>query len=368
MEISRYSDEVLEYIIAEQRTKLVSSYGPDFEKDLGTIFPSIEFFLDYIDQTLDGEFKELNDERIDIEVQLKNNAVEEVINRTKFEFEQYKSLLNAAELQFRKSVNEEFLDQIPYSATLHSSEPDAEIRPYKSLDKPIIFFHGGLFSANLMFCKLYCQLIKENSIESELTYYTNLDVKTNPLDLMSVNLCAVYFYNYYFSSISEDCPTYDLKTPFEKNILAIFLNSINFFIYSHEVGHWLLKHPQQDDNRKDEEKWNDEFEADRFAMIHIRNYCGINNENVLTLIAPIVFFRYRILLEKFNPKVGALKTHPPTITRIEKYKQFLRKNIYPNDKNLLKNFLNLEEKINAILSDSFDKIHIVAAQQFPQKQ
>ena len=237
MEIPKYSNEVLEYIIAEQRAKLVSSFGPDFEKELKEIFPTTDFFLDYIDQTLDEEFKEISDERIDIEVQLKNNAFEEVINLTQYEFPQYKSLLNISELQFRLSVNEEYLNQVPYSATFHSSEPDAEIRRYESLDKPIVFFHGGLFSANLMFCKLYCQLIQENVKETDQAYYTNFDVKTSPQDLMVVELCAVYFYNYYFSLISKVCPAYDLKTPFEKNILAIFLNSINFFISSQELAH-----------------------------------------------------------------------------------------------------------------------------------
>ena len=116
----------------------------------------------------------------------------------------------------------------------------------------------------------------------------------------------------------------------------------------------------------DEDRWRDEFEADRFAMIHLRNYCGVNNENILTLIAPIIFFRYRILLEKFRPQLGKLKSHPPTIERIQKYKQFLRKNIHPNDIILLENFLNLEERIYNILSVSFSKIHEVATKQFPE--
>lgn len=366
MEIPKYSNEVFDYIIAEQRAQLIKSFGPDFENNLDDIFPSTNIFLDYIDKTLDDEFHELTDERIDIEVQLKNNAFEDVTNLTKYEFSQYKTLLNISEFQFRKSVNKNYLDQIPYSATFHSMEPDAEIRTYDSLDKPIIFFHGGIYSANFMFCKLYCQLIKENVGETNQAYYTNLDVKTDRLDLMVVDLCAVYFYNYYFSTISNDCPTYELNTPFEKNILAIFLNSINLYIYSHEVAHWFLKHPlPYNDNRADEEKWKDEFEADRFAMIHLRNYCGVNNENILTLIAPLIFFRYRILLEKFNPKLGQLNSHPPTTERIHKYKQFLRRNIHDNDSVQLENFLNMEEKISDILSESFEKIHKSASAQFP---
>jgi hypothetical protein len=363
-EIPKYSPLVLEYIVAQQRNALVEMFGLGFESKLNDIFPSQNNFLDYIDRQLDAEFIDQTEEKIDIEIQMKNSALDEVSNATKFEFHQHKALLNMAEEQFRKAVNPEYLDKIPYSATLHSFAPDAEIIPYEALDKPIIYFHGGLFSANLMFCKLYAQLIKDTQNEDDLPFYTRLSLKDDPNETSIAAFNSCYFYNYYFSSISDKCPTYNLETPFENSILATFLNSIAFYIYAHETGHWLLGHKN---SVSTEQSWKDEFDADYMAMIHMQNYGGIGSSNILTLIGPIVFFRFRQLLEKYDPSLGKKDTHPPTEERIERYVDFLQKKIHVNDKQVLKNFLRLEKDIFNFLSDTFDKIHSTACIQFPDK-
>ncbi len=360
MEVPKYSDKILSYITAIQRQKLIKEHGLDFEENLSKIFPNKEQFLNHIEQKLNEEFKTDSDEKLELEAQLKNSAIDEVINLTKYEFPQHKSLLNLAEIEFRKAVNPQYLDKLPYSATLYSFEVRAEVKHFVEVDKPIIFFHSGLFSANLMFCKLFVKLIKDIEGDDNSDSYTHLGVKEDNKTFAEVNLCACYFYNYYLSGISEVIPGYDLKTAFENSILAILLNSITLFIYSHEVGHSILEHNQDEDGVPQSELWREEFEADRFAMIHLQNSCLSNRSTTaISLLGPIIYFRYTTLIETYDPMVDASSSHPPTKDRLENYLQWLTK-AYPNDKDILKSFLELEHKISSTLYTIFDKINKTA--------
>jgi hypothetical protein len=361
IEIPNYPPEVIQHIETLQKLRLTTTFGYDFEKEITKIFPNKDFFLSYIESELESEFQDSNDDlKFELEAKLKNSALDEIINLTKYEFREHKTLLNGAELQFRKSVlNPAHFEQIPYSATLHSADPNAEVISFSDLSKPVVFFHGGLFSAILMFTKLFIHLIQDTSNEDEKEYYTYFSVKDDEETIKILSLKAIYFYNCYFSKVSNECPNYALKTPFENNILAILLNSISFFIYSHEAGHVLLKHNMTDSEIEDETLWNEEYEADGFAMEHLQNYCEVSGKNVLTLLGPIVFFRYRILLERFVSTVGLETTHPPTIERLMKYITWLESKIHPNDKEILNNFLQFEYKASSILANIFDKIDTV---------
>jgi len=362
LEIPIYSSETIAYIESIQKRALFNTFGPAYEDKLAEIFPSTNMFLDHIETQLESEFKDGNDDlKYELEAQLKNKATDEIVNLTKYEFTQHKSILNAAELKFRRSVvDPKYLEQIPCSATLHSFETNAEIHPYPTEDKPTIFFHGELFSANLMFCKLIIQLIQDTKDETGKDHYTSFRIKDDPETLKIVTLNAIYFYNYYYSDISDTCPSYNLSSPFENNILAIFLDSIAFFIYAHETGHAILEHNLSGRGTSIETMQNEEYEADRFAMIHLRNYCGIAKENVLTLLGPIIFFRYHMLRERYVPGLDEVNTHPQTITRLIKYVEWLQSKCHPNDEEIIKNFLQLEERLFTIISTSFERIHTIA--------
>lgn len=355
--IPPYSQTAMDYIKAIQKTKLQAQFGLDFESNLSNIFPSESFFHDFIETQLKSEFNEDDDKLYELEAQLKNNALEKITNVTEFEFSQYKSLLNSTELKFRQCVLPAYCKDIPYNATLYSDLPDAEICFFTDLEKPIIFFHGGLFSANLMFCKLYAQLSNENSPLDNQDAYLKFVVKSDPESIKILNLNAIYFYNYYLSEESSECPTYELKTPFENNILAQLLDSIALFIYSHEAGHAILKH-NHDIEKPITELHREEFEADRFAMIHLLNYCNHSGKGtIITLLAPIVFFRYRIFLERYKPAIGYIKTHPSTTDRLEKYVTWLNQKIHPADRQTVISFLTYEQQVFDKLKEIFDRIH-----------
>lgn len=359
MTLPKYSDLVLQYIEAIQREKLMAIYGPSFESQLSQIFPDNNMFMKFIEIKLEEEFKDDLDKRFELEAKFKNSSLDEIANVTRFEFSQYKALLNKTALIYNESVSQEIRERMPYSATLYSDEPDAEILTFPDLDKSIIFFHGGLFSANLMYCKLAIQLISDTKDDTDLDYYTSFSVKEDDDAIKSFSLNAAYFYNYYLSDSSNDCPTYDLHTPFENNILAILLNSISLFIYSHEAGHAYHNHNQNQNNKTTEELWEEEFDADLFAMERMLDYCNAKNKNILTLIGPIIFFRYRILLEKHKPTIGAKTTHPPTEQRLQHYLLWLIKRINPRDHQSLHTFLSFEQKLSSIISKTFEQISAI---------
>lgn len=360
MTLPKYSDLVLQYIEAIQREKLIAIYGPSFESQLSQIFPDNNMFMKFIEIKLEEEFKDDLDKRFELEAKFKNNSLDEIANVTRFEFSQYKELLNKTALIYNESVSQEIRERMPYSATLYSDEPDAEILTFPDLDKSIIFFHGGLFSANLMYCKLAIQLISGDKNET-LKYYTSFLVKEDEETIKSFSLNAAYFYNYYLSDISEQVPSYDLHTPFENNLLAIFLESISLFIYSHEAGHAYYSHNQNQEEKAIEELWQEEFDADLFAMERMLDYCNYSNANILTLIGPILFFRYRILLEKHKPAIGAKSTHPPTDQRLQHYLLWLIKRIHPRDHQSLHTFLAFEQKLYLVISKTFEQISSIVS-------
>ncbi len=360
MSLPKYSDLVLQYIEAIQREKLVAIYGPSFEDNLAEIFPDNNFFMRFIELKLEEEFQDDLDKRFELEAKFKNNSLEAIVNVTRFEFSQYKALLNKTALIYNESVSQNISEHVPYSATLYSDEPDAEILIFSDLDKPIIFFHGGLFSANLMYCKLAIQLISGDKNDN-LDYYASFLVKEDEETIKSFSLNAAYFYNYYLSDISKEVPSYDLYTPFENNILAIFLESISLFIYSHEAGHAYYNHNQTQEEKTTEELWVEEFDADLFAMERMLDYCNFSKANILTLIGPILFFRYRILLEKHKPAIGAKSTHPPTDQRLQHYLLWLIKRIHPRDHQSLHTFLAFEHKLYLVINKTFEQISSIVS-------
>jgi len=343
--MEKYSPLIIEYIQSKQKEKLMGKYGIGFEEKLSEIFPSNDSFLDFIEKDLEKEFGDsYDDPRFEIEALLKNDATDEIPNLTKYELRSHRRILSMAESTFKFAIKNEFEEYIPYNATLYSDNVEAEIISYEALDRPIIFFHGGLFIANLLFCKLYVQLISEKINEGEVSKKSE------------ITLLSIYFFNCYFSKISKIVPEYSLKSNFEKSILAILLESISLFIFSHEVGHASYRHFENEDEKTTQELWDDEYEADLYATnIIINLYRKKEDRSIFTLIAPILFFKYLILLEKYRPEINEIKTHPPSIKRLEYYYIHLQNLTNEAEEEEIKEFLTLENEISLELISTFEK-------------
>jgi len=97
---------------------------------------------------------------------------------------------------------------------------------------------------------------------------------------------ASEFFHKFIGKTQTKIPDYLLKSTYELNILYTLLESITLFIFSHEVAHY---------------SWYDEFEADLFATNRVVDLYRKNKSNLaFTLIAPIIFFKYLIILEQNN--------------------------------------------------------------------
>lgn len=356
--IPKYSPEVIKYIEGVQKHKLFIKYGLDFEKIWSDQLPKENGFLDYIEKTLEDEFKDNPDERFTLEAQLKNSAIEEVPNLTQYEFRELKAVINFAEAKYHYCAPEELKCKIPYNAIAYSGSANAEIIFPSELDRPIIFFDVELLSANLMFCKLCIMLISENPLPNTLDRYKYFTVKDDEESIKIATFCAIYFYNHYFSSTSKECPHYDLRTPFENSLLAVFLDTIGYFIYSHEVGHYVLGHPPTMEGKTTEQLWYDEMEADLFAMERMKELHKANEQStILNFLGPLIFYRFLMLSELYKPSIGSQNTHPPTLRRVELYWEWLVKHHQPKDHEYLYSFLKEEQKLFETLASIFKKIH-----------
>ncbi len=354
-QIPEYPDYVMQFIKQTQRNKLTGYYGPLFERDLSTIFPSRGDFLSYISSAIENEFENNSDERYELEARMQNKVFDDVPNVTQYEFMQHKAILNETEILYRKIVDEKLASKIPYNATLYSLAKDAVIIKNAEWDKSIIFFHSELFGANLMFCKLIITLISAplSIVES----YADFKLKKDQETLNIVKANAIDFYKYYLTNESEDIPYYDLKTPQENNMLAIFLDGIMLFIYSHECGHEYFNHFAHDETKSIEQLWADEYQADLFAMDIMGRYISKMNKEILSLIAPIIFFRYIILLENYSPVLDFQDTHPPTNSRLNLYLHWLKTVIHPRDHENLRIFLSFEQELSDCITEIFNDIH-----------
>lgn len=356
--IPRYGKEVIEYIEGVQKHKLFLKFGPDFKNIWNKLLPKDEGFLDHIEKTLEDEFQNNFNERFTLEAQLKNSALEEVTNRTKYEFRELKAVVNFSELKYRYCVSETLLAKTPYNATAYSGAPNAEIISPPELDKPIIFFDVELLSANLMFCKLYIQLICENPPPNTIDRYKYFTVNDDDQAIRTATLSATYFYNHYFSSTSKENPHYDVKSSFKNSILAVFLDTMGYYIYSHEVGHYVLNHSMSTGGRATEQLWQDEFEADAFAMDRMKELHKANEQStILNFLGPLIFYRYLMLSELYKPGIMHQNTHPPTINRVESYWRWLFKHHRPTHHQYLSSFLMEEQKLFEILCSIFKRIH-----------
>ncbi len=352
--MEKYSPLVIEYIEARQKNVLMAKYGIGFEEKLSEIFPPTNSFLDFIEKDLELEFGDNYDERFELEALLKNDAISKIPNITKYEFPQHRRILYDAENTFKLAISGVFEENIPYNTTLYSNEINAEIIQYECLDKPIIFFHGGLFVANLLLCKLYVQLIicEESKDVNKYKIYKSEIPETNA----AVSLLAVYFFNHYFSGISEVVPTYSLKSNYEKSILSILLESISLFIFSHEVGHASYPKHLTNKEKTTKEKWDNEYEADLYALNRIINlYRKKEDSSPFILIGPVIFFKYLILVEKYKAGMNPEDSHPPTIERLKLYYFYLFNLTNEDEHEIIKQFLTLEEEISKTLISVFDK-------------
>ncbi len=354
MKTSKYSAEITEFIEAIQRAKFVT-LGPDYEREVKSLFPDENFMFQQIEKELEEEFGDDYDNKFELEALLKNEATKEIPNLTRFESPQHKILLNTTELLYRSIVEDEFQKNIPFHGVLYSKEPDAEILEHPSTGLPVIFFNGGLFDANLMFSKLYVQLIKDDPTDSHNSLIP-YSIKNDSATLKKIDLLATYFHNYHFSGISKSERSYSLKSNFEKSLLAVLLESMTLFIYAHEVGHAYYGHYKRIE-ASTEELWKDEFRADYFAMETIGALYNNREESmVLTFLGPIIFLKFRFFLEKYKPEIGDKETHPPTMERLKFYYQWLENVIRPEDKEIMYSILKLEHEISSILTNIFNNI------------
>ena len=188
-----------------------------------------------------------------------------------------------------------------------------------------------------------------------IQFHTDKESILTKLD--SVKPRAIDFFNRYFSLTNTKDSNYSLNSQTENGILYLFLESLSLFVFSHEVAHSSYSHLDTDEETT-EKKWNDEFEADLYAINRIVElYRKKDNNSPFTLIAPIIFFKYLILVEKYKPEINKVDSHPPSHKRLENYYIHLFNLTNEDEEEIIGNYLTLEQNISLVLSEVFENIY-----------
>lgn len=350
--MEKYPSEVIKAIEDYQKHYLKIKYGPNFENKLDAIFPAQEELFNFVEKSLEEEFPNNLDSRFEFEALLKNEMLKDITNLTKFESPSHKYLVNLAESIFKDAIKDNIVEEIPYSASLPSNDIQAEICEFDGIKKPIIFFHGNIFVANLLFSKLYAQLVPYD-VKKSCIY---LDEKKVLERLPHVRPRIIDFYKTFLAEPKTKTDQYQLNSIFENNILSELLESIELFIYSHEVGHASNNHFERYDKKTDGEKQHDEHVADQYALQRIINcYRKKEDPTGFTLIGPILFFKYLILLEKTNPKMAEDNSHPKAEERLSYYYIQLFNFINDYEEQKIKNIISFINYISSVILNEMIK-------------
>ncbi len=342
--------EIREYIEKEQNEALKRTLGDDYVSKLPLDDESDIGFLKFINIYVNNKIKN-KAARKKLKTELKNHFLNNKTEGTAFESKYHREILNYSKDLFLRANPEFDKTKLPYLATLYSNEICAEIS--MEIGVPVIFFYGELFMANLLFSKLYALCMPFSFDENTELHF---DIRLIPiLSRSQAHLDKAY--DLLWNTINRKphkAKSYLIKDDIIEFIGYQLLESILLFIFSHEMGHFVKNHFDKEE-KTEEENWKDEYEADEYASELI-----INNFHesgyVMLLVGPVVFFHYLILLEKIEISNETEESHPPSISRLNKYTEFVSKKLSGEEKRVFENHLIMINHILGIFSPMASKI------------
>lgn len=235
-----------------------------------------------------------------------------------------------------KSTHDKFTELNPdltvngdlYLGTILSNEISAGTTFEKDLDALFILFDGEFINIALQLSKIIAQSIPLSEKEPHIIF---------PIDIAELynNICRSnsikerIIGGLYFSIYKKptDFPAYSLDSDLQEYISSMLIESIEYFVFSHEMGHYFNGHLTGIKEDLDfaamlKKDWEEEFEADLFGLNKIVELYKSTNK-VFSLLGADIFFNFLILREKYDTRIKDDISHPPATERLKTHRIFL---------------------------------------------
>lgn len=339
-------DEAIEYLKGRQLHFLKKKFRDSFPSQLKINEPLQ--FSSFIDQYIDSRPELSEDEKMLLNAQMQNEAITSNVLHTEFE--------SFADFEILKTLTDKYWTLNPdldknqriYYGTIYSSENNAELYFHPDLKVYFMLFDGDLIKTCLIISKLIAQSLPFNA---SLTPFP-LPLQKEPLiaNLSQDNELTQRIILGLFCCINNipgTTPPYILTDDHTEYIAGTLLQSMEFFVFSHEMGHFWHKDETSTDDpegfaRVIKISWRQEYNADLHGLNQVVNLFR-NTGDFLDLMGSEIFLHFLILREKSNPELAAIDSHPPAAKRLEVYRQFLRSFLSDKEQILMEYFqVNLD--------------------------
>jgi hypothetical protein len=322
-------EDAIEYLKGIQLDYLKRKHGFDYvpQKD---DFATKDDLYNFVDNYIESKKDLSEDEKINIEIELKENILDSIFLNTEYEnYFTWKILQNSYDNFIKLNPNLSFEGNL-FLGTITSNEINAEFISKEDNDVGVsyILFDIELTIAILLLSKIVVQslpLIEQSPyirfpidlIELFKNVGLNKTIKDRILNCM-------YFSIYKRPSLCKD---YLIENDLLEILSLKIIESAELFIVSHEIGHYLHEDVYKSDIDNDtsldeiEKNWDREYKADLYALNQLVKLYR-KQKDYFTLLGPEVYFNFMIIYEKF--KVGLdNKSHPPSSKRLEYHRTFL---------------------------------------------
>jgi hypothetical protein len=153
----KLNDKVRKIIEDEQKKYAMAYLGADYLKIIEDESKE-DNLLKFVETYVDFKFSD-DGLRFELKQNMKAEILKEEIETSIYESKVHKRLLIFAKSIYQ-SINQDISNELtPHTATLYSHFISANISDHDDFDKPVIFFHGEIFTANLLLCKLFAQSV-----------------------------------------------------------------------------------------------------------------------------------------------------------------------------------------------------------------
>lgn len=310
---------------------LKSRFGENYHAVLDGINNSSSFDL-YLNNYFELKNDLTAEEKTKIEIELKKEILSTNFLNTEFESFAHWKILKDIHSKFINLNPDYDLNNRLYIGTVLSDQISAGTGYESDIDALFILFDGELINVALQLAKIITQSLPLTASSPHITFPIDLDVLYKNIclnDIIRGRIIGGLYFSIYRRP--TDSPNYSLNNELQEFVSSMLIESIEYFVFSHEIGHYLNGHLNErhlDEIKKlkpiDKMKrdWDEEFEADLFGLNKIIELYR-SNKSMLSLLGPEIFFNFLILREKYDRRIKVEISHPPATERLNSYRIFL---------------------------------------------
>ncbi|MDF2451587.1 MAG: hypothetical protein K0S26_1091 [Bacteroidota bacterium] len=335
-----------EYLKGIQRHYLMKRYGLDFEKKIQK-FNQDDFF-DVIEKGINAKKDLTEDQKLELEAQLKNLILDTSFLNTEYE--------SPVDWQIISGLFENVKDilptdkKLPYIGTISSGEINAEAYAIKETDIKLLLIESELFTCANLLSKVFALSIPLTNNDS-FSFSTAKDQLEKHLH----NKFITERFNDFFHHSILRCPTdskqYFLNSELLEQLSQLLLDSLEYFVIGHEYGHIYLDHldssslqkaslsATNEDLLKIHTSWEQEFQADNVGAQVIIAMDKEGEKFPFSVLGPdllFTFFHYRTIYSSDDNDIRQESdSHPAPLDRKRLVREYILSRYGKKDQELL---------------------------------